>query len=204
MKLQSLTAWAALAALSASCTNTPVPPMPFLASAEVSQDYYGSHFRRVGILPFVGQDLRDTLSASLQKSMQFEVARSTQYELVLLNPVDFEGIDQSDPHRRGWYHPTTVIELAKRYSLDAIIFGTVTEERFYTPQLLALTVDLVSAETGQVVWTSNLYLDANDRRVKDGLNAYYSDEENPNSWRISMISPERFSRFAAYQVARMF
>ena len=194
----------ACVALLGSCLTSPVPEMPRLASAEVSPDYFGSGFRRVGILPFKGHELRDSLSVDLQKSMQFEVARATRYELVLLSSVDFEGVDRSDPHRRGWYHPQTVIELAQRYSLDAILFGTVTEERFYTPQLLALTVDLVSAETGLVVWSSNIHLDANDTRVKEGLHAYYADTENPDSWRISMISPERFARFAAYQVARMF
>jgi hypothetical protein len=204
MRLSNLASLAALCALVTSCVTAGVPEMPRLASAEVSPDYYGSGFRRVGIMPFNGRDLRDSLNVSLQKSMQFEASRATPYEVVILSPHDSEGIEQSDPHRRGWYSPETVLELAQRYNLDAILFGTVTEERFYTPQLLSLTMDMVSAETGLVVWSSNLHLDANDERVRKGLHAYFADEQSPDHWRLAMISPERFGRFAAYQMARMF
>ena len=41
----------------ASCVSQKVPPMPHLATAEVTVDYFQSNFRRVGILPFAGQNL---------------------------------------------------------------------------------------------------------------------------------------------------
>ena len=117
----------------------------------------------------------------------------------LLVPTD--ELEASDPHRRGWYSPRTIIGLAERYHLDALVFGTVTQERFYPPQLLALQTDLVSAETGLVLWSATVHLDASDPRVLDGLQVYYGLDEDPEAWRVALLSPERFARFAAFQIA---
>jgi hypothetical protein len=77
----------------------------------------------------------------------------------------------------------------------------VTQERFYPPQLLALQADLVSAETGLVIWSSTVHLDASDPRVLDGLQVYYGNEDDREAWRVALLSPERFARFAAFQIA---
>ena len=79
--------------------------------------------------------------------------------------------------------------------------GTVTQERFYPPQLLSLQVDLVSADTGLVIWTGKVDLDASDERVLQGLRIYYGIEEDDETWRVALLSPERFARFAAFQIA---
>ena len=88
-----------------------------------------------------------------------------------------------------------------QYAVLSILFGTVTQERFYPPQILALQVDLVSAETGLVIWSAAVHIDANDPRVLDGLQLYYGAEEGEDAWRLSLLSPERLGRFAAFQVA---
>jgi len=110
-------------------------------------------------------------------------------------------LESSDPYRRGWYKPKTIIGLSRRYSLDGILFGTVTQERFFPPQLLALQVELVSAETGLVIWSGSVDLDASDERVVTGLRLYYSDDDDGENWRVALLSPERFARFAAFQIA---
>ncbi len=187
--------------LASACLAPRVPAMPRLATAQVSNDFGTYEIRRVGLLPFHGKQLSGAQRAKFQDAFLSEVARSTPYELVLLDPFDLEMIDETDAHHVGWYKPATVIELSKRYSLDAMLFGTVTDERFYPPQLLSLAVDMVSAETGLVIWSSSIHLDANDPRVVDGLQAYYTTGDDPEAWRLALISPERFARFAAYQVA---
>lgn len=203
MALRTRIAALTLACVASSCLTANTPLMPRLATAEVSNDFDTYEIRRVGLLPFKGKSLSREQAELFQDAFLSEVVRSTPYEVVLLDPNDLEMIEASDPHRRGWYKPKTVIQLSKRYSLDAILFGNVTEERFYPPQLLSLSIDLVSAETGLVVWSSSVHLDANDPRVRDGLQAYYDEEEDEEAWRVALISPERFARFAAYQLASM-
>jgi hypothetical protein len=183
--------------------------MPDLASARVAPDFETYTIRRVGLLPFQGRDLDDARSRGLQRALLSEVQRSTPWEVVLLDASDLEMVELSEPHRQGWYRPRTVIQLSRRHSLDALLFGTVTDERFYPPQLLSLSADLVSAETGLVIWSSSVHLDASDRRVLAGLRTFYGAgdgagiEDAETAWNVALVSPDRFARFAAYQVARL-
>jgi hypothetical protein len=175
--------------------------MPSLANATVSSDFESYRIQRVGLLPFVGEEITSERSITLQRAFHAELSQSTPFEVVQLGGADLEALEESEPYRRGWYRPRTIIELTQRYSLDAIVFGTVTQERFFAPQLLALQVDLVAAETGLVIWSGSVQIDANDPRVVEGLQLYYGSEEDGEAWRLALLSPERLGRFAAFQVA---
>jgi len=175
--------------------------MPSLANAQASNDFKSYELRRVGLLPFAGREIDDNAREAFQLAFLSEISQSTPYELILLDRHDLEEIEASEPYRRGWYRPRTIIELSRRYSLDAILFGTVTQQRTYPPQLLSLEVEMVAAETGLVIWSSSVHLDATDRRVVDGLKIYWGDKEDKRSWELALLSPERFARFAAFQVA---
>lgn len=194
--------WAALLSFAlAACLSRGPRSMPTLANAVVSSDFESYALRRIGLLPFSGRGLSAQQGADLQRALHVELAQSTPFELVPLDAHDLAELEASDPHRRGWYRPRTIIGLAQRYSLDAILFGVVTQERFFPPQLLALQVDLVASETGLVIWSGTVNLDASDPRVVDGLQLYYGNEDDQETWRVALLSPERFARFAAFQIA---
>jgi hypothetical protein len=187
--------------LAAACAVVRPPEMPRLASAIVSSDFESYALRRIGLLPFTGRGIEAVQGADLQRALHSELAQSTPFEIVLLDGADLAELESSDPYRRGWYKPRTIIGLSQRYSLDGILFGTVQQERFFPPQLLSLQVDMVSAETGLVIWSGTVNLDASDQRVLDGLQVYYGLEGDTESWRVALLSPERFARFAAFQIA---
>jgi len=187
--------------LAAGCQAPHRLEMPSLASAQVSNDFKTYELRRVGLMPFAGRGIDDDARASFQLAFLSEISQSTPYEVVLLDRYDLEEIDDSEPYRRGWYRPRTIIELSRRYSLDAILFGTVTQQRTFPPQLLSLEVEMVAAETGLVIWASSVHLDATDQRVVDGLKIYWGDKEDKRAWELALLSPEQFARFAAFQVA---
>ena len=44
------------------------------------------------------------------------------------------------------------------------------------------------------------HLDADDPRVAEGLQTYYGGVDD-EAWQVALISPERFARFAAFQMA---
>jgi hypothetical protein len=194
--------WAVLLLLAlAGCIVLPRTNMPRLASAVVSSDFETYRLRRIGLPPFRGRNLPPEQGVALQRALHSELSQSTPYEIVQLEDDDLAELESSDPYRRGWYKPKTIIGLSQRYSLDGILFGTVTQERFFPPQLLALQVELVSAETGLVIWSGSVDLDASDERVLDGLRLYYGVEGDDENWRVALLSPERFARFAAFQIA---
>jgi len=194
--------WVALLGLClAGCIMLPRASMPRLANAVVSRDFETYQLRRIGLPPFRGRNLPPEQGVALQRALHTELSQSTPFEIVQLEGGDMAELESSDPYRRGWYKPRTIIGLSQRYSLDGILFGTVTQERFFPPQLLALQVDLVSAETGLVIWSGSIDLDASDGRVQTGLRLYYGVEEDDENWRVALLSPERFARFAAFQIA---
>ena len=189
-----------------SCVATRPLRMPQLASSQVASDLDTYTLRRVGVMPFRGTEVDLEQGQSLQAAFHSEFSQAVPFELVPLADRDLEEIVRSEPHRRGWYRPETIIQVSDRYQLDGILFGTVTQQRFYPPQILSVQVELVSAETGLVLWSSAVHLDGADPRVQDGLQLFFGastqDVTGSPSWQLSMLSPERFARFAAYQIAR--
>jgi hypothetical protein len=184
------------------------PGMPTLATARVAKDFESYHLTRVGLMPFEGGDLTEEQAAALEAAFFTEISLSTPFELVALSDVELEEIKHSDPYLRGWYRPETIFGLARRYSLDAILFGTVTQNQFFPPQKLSLQVDMVAAETGTVIWSSSVHLDATEKRVRDGLEVYFTNpdgeqDEESQDWRLALLSPARFAQFAAFQVASL-
>lgn len=191
----------------AGCLARPLR-MPELASSRVVEDIDTYRLSRVGILPFSGADVGAEQALALQAAFHSELSRSVPFELVPLEARDLAEIEESDPQRLGWYRPRTIIELSRRYSLDGLVFGSVTQQRFFPPQILSVQVELVSAETGLVLWSSAVHLDGADPRVQEGLELFYGSSSRDTSgspaWDVALLSPERFARFAAYQIARRF
>lgn len=196
---------AALAALGlAGCAYLcPSGEPPLLATARVAQDFDTYTLRRVGLLPLTLADPAGISADSLQEGFYAELSRSTPFEVVRLQRSDLEQVPDSDPYRNGRYGARTVVELASRYSLDAILFGTVTDQQFFPPQRLSVQVDLVAAETGLVLWSSAVHLDASDPRVLEGLEGWAAADGARDDWEVALLSPARFARYAAWQVAQL-
>jgi hypothetical protein len=193
---------AAACAIGPACHSVPLDP-PVLATANVAGDFEDYRITRVGLLPFEGRDLAPGADCELQAALAAELAYATPYELVELGPADLHELRRSEPHRRGGYDPQTIIGLARRYRLDALLFGTVLQEQDFPPLRLALAIELVATDTGAVVWSGEVQLDANDERVRDGLEAYYASDKDSGQppWELALVSPGRFRRFAAWQLA---
>jgi hypothetical protein len=184
-----------------------MPDEPPLAAAARAGDYDSYPLRRVGLLPFAGGDLDVQRAADLQRVFELELGARARFEVIALDLRDLEAVDVSDPYRRGVYKPTTIIELARRYRLDGLLVGTVTQLRTYTPQRLSLELELVAAETGQAIWRSTLALDSGAERVKRSIDVWCNNQRTdglaPESSDLVLLSPERFAQFAAYEVARV-
>ena len=191
------------ALVTSGCFITHDLEMPALAHAEVATDFATYDIERVGLLPVMGLGDDPRLAESFRLALQAELSRSAPYELVVLGEAELEAVEGSRPYLRGTYDPATILALSQRFQLQGFLFPTVTQHRNYPPQELGVVVELVASETGLSVWTGRLYLDANDPAVVTGLKVYYGigDEDAPHEWDLALLSPERFTRFAAYQLA---
>ena len=189
--------------LGSSCFMTRDLKMPALAHAVVASDFDTYALHRVGLMPVAGLDDNPVLAESFRLALESELSRSAPYELVILSEAQLEAVEDSEPHLKGFYRPRTILALSQRYQLEGLLFPTITQQRDYPPQELGVVLDLVAAETGLAVWSARLHIDANDPAVVRGLKVYYgvgnADASHP--WEIALLSPERFARFAAYQLA---
>jgi hypothetical protein len=183
----------ALAAL-AGCQATSSQAEP-LATPRMASDFESYEFRRVGLVPFAGR-VTGQQQTILQDAFLLELSRAGDHEIVRLRAEDLAEVQESEPYRRGRYEPKTVLELCRRFSLDGVLVGTVTQLEPYPPQRLSLQLDLIATETGMVVWSSSVQLDASEPRVRKRLEGNANGEPQ-----LALISPERFARFAAREIA---
>ncbi len=193
-----------LVVLTASCLSS--AGLTPLATSHAASDLSTYGLRRVALLPFEGEELDEVQARSIQGAFHLELGRAAPYELVRLTPADVAEVEDSEPYRRGAYDPRTLLELARRFRLDGVMIATVTQLDVYPPQLLSLELDLVSCETGAVIWTSSLQMDASDALVRRHMADFQRTQANAGDWedgvRLTLISPTHFARFAASEVAK--
>jgi hypothetical protein len=83
----------------------------------------------------------------------------------------------------------------------------VTQAQTFPPQVLGLQVELVASETGLVVWSASAQLDASDTNLLAHLERYQRSrgggpDAHGEAYQLTLLSPSRFARFAAYSVAQ--
>ena len=180
--------------------------VPVLGSATVARDFDSYTIRRVGVVPFSGVEFSAEESNELSAAVFGELSAVTPYEVVPLDTIDPAEVPTSEPYRRGWYRPETVLGIARRFQLDAILIGSVTDYQGFPPQRLAVSVDLVAADTGMVVWSAAVQLDASQARTRRAVENWarlHLGAEEEQEWELILLSPRRFMRFVAFQVAEL-
>jgi hypothetical protein len=199
----------ALCCALAACKSAPTrEDAQLFATARVVTDFESYDLHRVGLLPLVGQEVWSDQSEPVQSGFLSELSRTTPFEVVHLGTADLAEIPGSDPYRRGWYDPRTIIALAKRYQLDGVFVGTLADAQFFAPQRLAVQLDLVACETGAAIWSGSVHLDASDANVRDSLMTWATDAtamdyRGSEPTDLALLSPRRFARFAAWQLSQL-
>jgi hypothetical protein len=176
-----------------------------LAHASVTSDFQTYGLRRVGLLPFQGEAIDVEAGRELQAAFATELSSGSGLEVVPLTLADLEEVQKSEPFRRGSIKPATVLALARRFRLDGLFTGTVTDLRGYAPLRLCVDLDLIASETGLSIWSASAHLDASDERVQRGLEQWVQRSRGAadEGSEIYLMSPRRFAQFAAAQIAAL-
>lgn len=195
----------ALALLATGCL-APLP-VPVMGSARIASDFDTYVVQRVGVMPFTSMEglrLAAHEVGAVETAFHSEFSAATSYDLVPLRPGDLAETKPIDPFRDGWYTAETVRTIRDRHRLDALLVGTITSRKSMTPQVLGVQLDLVSCETGATIWSADILLDASLDQTREAILIWATNElGDEHAAKMALMSPTRFARFAAFQMARM-
>lgn len=201
-----LAALALTACVTVSCALIHHEPPVELARTRSVKDYPTYSLRRVGLLPMVGAGIDARRQDEFRQAFLFEFARSAPYEVIAFSEAQVAEVDPTRPYERGVYSARTVLELSRRFRLDGLLVGAITQLEVYSPQLLAVQLDMISAETGLTIWSSSVHIDGGDRALAPNFEHFRrmqrDDPAGSADLQVTLLSPARLARFAAYEIAR--
>lgn len=190
--------------LFASCSSPRTQSVPLLATGKITSDFASYSIRRVGLLPIQVDGDEIAGDEALEQAFHAELVASTGYEVIALSQHDLLEFDALQPLRRGSYSAATLLELRRRFLLDAVAVGVVSNRRVVPPQRLGVQFDLISCETGATLWSSRVLLNAADAETREALEIWSEQHtESIDGAELVLLSPRRFARFAAWQVMQL-
>ena len=169
-----------------------------------SEEYSNTKLHRVLLLPFTIESQRDKVVDEVTDAFHIELQKSAKFDIVV--PQGFEDIlaQQKDIWNRGLIMPETLVEAKKRYKVEAIIFGTITQYQPYEPPVLGIKIGIFSALSGNIMWSSDAIFDSSEASVIKLVKAYHKDhyqrKQSLYDWKIILVSMKRYAQFAAYHM----
>jgi len=162
-----------------------------------------SRLRRVVIVP-LGADLcTPEESAKIAESLSLELQKAKGYDIVLAKPADRRLAVEGALWRRGRVDANALIEARERYRADAFLFGTITHYKAYDPPLLGIKIRLLSATSGDVLWSADGLFDAADNSVRADAMRYFRRSGMKDSLygpELILMSPRLFSKYVVHEM----
>lgn len=161
--------------------------------------------RRVLALPLSDESGNGAGTEVVSRALRDEIAKLRRFDLVAPSASDAALAQDDGPLQTGRIPVATIIELGRRYHVDAVLFGSITHYRPYQPAALGMSVSLIDVQTGKIVWSVNDLVDSADRAAALAMNNDYFDRSATDQTvfgrEIMNASPEWFARFTARRIA---
>ncbi|MEE9394238.1 MAG: hypothetical protein V3W41_17200 [Planctomycetota bacterium] len=159
-------------------------------------------FERVALIPFEIEGFDDKTAASFREELRGAITQRGLFEALPISERDLDDINLSSARNRGTYSTEDLRALNRRFGVDGVLAGSITESRTYPSIRLGVRLFLLDCRTGRVAWASDFRLDANDQRVAADAHNYYDVHyQDPNRSLIEhekvLISPRLFRQFVA-------
>ena len=167
-----------------------------------SEEYLNTRLHRVLLLPFTIESQRDKVVDEVTEAFNIELQKSAKFEIIV--PQGFQDIlsQQKDIWNRGLIRSETIKEAKRRYKVDAIIFGTITQYQPYEPPVLGIKIGMFSAVSGNIMWSSDAIFDSSEASVIKLVKTYYKEhykrKQSLYGWKIILLSMNRYAQFAAH------
>ncbi len=169
-----------------------------------SEEYINTKLHRVLLLPFTVESQRDKVVNEVTDAFYIELQKSAKFEIIV--PQGFQDIlsQQNDIWNRGLIRSETIEEAKRRYNVDAIMFGTITQYQPYEPPVLGIKIGMFSAVSGNIMWSSDAIFDSSEASVIKLVKTYYKEhykrKQSLYDWKIILLSMKRYAQFVAYHM----
>ena len=169
-----------------------------------TDEYNNASLQRVLLLPFTIESQRDKVSVDITDAFSIELQRSAKFDIV--EAQGFQDIlsQQKDIWNRGLIRAETIVEAKRRYNVDAIIFGTITQYQPYEPPILGIKIGMFSAKSGNIMWTADAIFDSSQASVIKLLKSYhkkqYQRKQSLYDWNLILLSMKRYAQFVAHHM----
>ncbi len=169
-----------------------------------SDEYNNANLQRVLLLPLTIESKRDKITDEVTEAFSIELQRSAKFDII--EAQEFQDIlsQQKDIWNRGLIRAETIVEAKKRYKVDAIIFGKITQYQPYEPPILGIKIGMFSTQSGNIMWSADAIFDSSQATVIKLLKSYHKKEykrkQSLYDWNLIMLSMKRYSQFVAYHM----
>lgn len=183
-----------------------LPEPGYRGTFYLSPEFRATSIRRVMVMPFKNEtgyrniegDVADIFILELQKMLKFEVVPSNREAEKLLGRTDLI--------TNGVFNRADMARIGDRFKVDALIFGSILQYRPYEPLALGLKVQMVSTDTGAVVWAVEQIFDSSEHSVYRAAKAYYSGLNKRSlaqyGRRTVLVSMEQYTKFVCSQIVK--
>lgn len=184
-------------------TKQPGPPVP-----SYHQPGGGVPIRRVAMLPLSYETGDTAVPRSLDGMFNAELTKTSLFELILINRSQMQEMFGTPQLSSVDVLPGDLLsQLMTRYNVDAVLFTDITQYFPYQPVSIGLRSKLVDARTGEIRWAFDYLFDSGKPSVAQDAKTYFLQNSQTNlpipvDGSSILVSPLRFSRFAAWQAYR--
>ncbi len=194
------------AAVLGGCTSTPAPPTIFTFSHFRANSLESAPVRRVLLLPmsnetqfpYVEQEIGDALATELRAAGLFEV---------VMGADDAEQPCAWTLRTSGTFDERQLIELAERYQVDAVLYGSVTNYSPYWPPRVGVNLQLVGTHEAVALASVDGLWDARDEHIAAQAQQFYFARLTPKvtvpDSDLMLHAPQYFQKFVASQIVHL-
>lgn len=98
-----------------------------------------------------------------------------------------------------------LVAIREALKCDAVLFGAVTAFQPHPRMRIGLYLRLLDLRKGKLLWAVDHVWDGADKATEARIRDFFADRlgsgYDPVDWRLALMSPVMFERFAAYEVA---
>jgi hypothetical protein len=191
--------------VSGCCLNDCPPPAVPLASSYYSPPSDGRELMRVVVPPFQDETGSPDQVEAVRIALMRALGKRQRFELIPVGEQELREFLSPDTFETGIIPRDVLLAAARRYRADGVLFGVLTQFRPYEPLIVGMSVELAAVGTGEVVWSSSGLYDASTKSVAQDVHNFHDTElartTSLEGWRITMLSPSRFTDYACTRVA---